>query len=175
MNSRDLWDRYRHNLIDLPEMGFRLDCSRMDLPDSVFDTMSDAFRKAFDAMDALEAGERVNVDEDRSVGHYWLRAPQRAPQPAMTESILETRREVATFASQIHDGSIKPPGAERFERFLVIGIGGRPGGSGDACGTAHLPDPAGISGPPSRRPGLSDEPDSAVSNLLFRQFQSGGS
>lgn len=124
MNSRDLWDRYRNNLIDLPELGFRLDCSRMDLPDSVFATMSDAFRRAFDAMDALEAGEPVNVDEDRSVGHYWLRAPQRAPQPALSESIRQTHREVAAFVSQVHDGSIKPPEAERFDRFLVVGIGG---------------------------------------------------
>ena len=124
MNSRDLWDRYRERLIDLPELGFRLDCSRMDLPDSVFDTLSEAFGKAFDAMDALEAGERVNVDENRSVGHYWLRAPQLAPQSGVTESILQTRREIAAFAAAIHDGSIKPPGAERFERLLVVGIGG---------------------------------------------------
>jgi len=124
MNSRNLWDRYRDNLIDLPELGFRLDCSRMDLPDSVFDTLSDAFGKAFDAMDLLEAGDRVNVDENRSVGHYWLRAPQRAPQPELTDSIRQTHREIAAFASQVHDGSIKPPEAQRFERFLVIGIGG---------------------------------------------------
>ena len=137
MNSRDLWDRYRDNLIDLPELSFRLDCSRMDLPDSVFDTMSDAFQKAFDAMDTLEAGERVNVDEDRSVGHYWLRAPQRAPQPEMTESILKTRREVAAFASRVHDGSIKPPEAERLDRFLVVGI------VGSALGPQFVSDPPG--------------------------------
>ncbi len=124
MNSRDLWDRYRDNLIDRPDLGFRLDCSRMDLPDSVFETLCGAFEKAFDAMDALEAGERVNVDEDRAVGHYWLRAPQRAPQPEVAESIRQARREVVEFAARVHSGSIKPPGAERFERFLVIGIGG---------------------------------------------------
>ncbi len=124
MNPRDLWDRYRSHLIDLPELGFRLDCSRMDLPESAFETMAEAFAKAFDAMDALEAGEKVNVDENRAVGHYWLRAPHLAPQIELAESIRQTQRDVAAFASQIHDGSIKPPGAERFERFLVIGIGG---------------------------------------------------
>ena len=124
MNPRDLWDRYRAHLIDLPELGFRLDCSRMDLPESVFETMAGAFAKAFDAMEALEAGERANVDENRTVGHYWLRAPQLAPQPDVTESIRKTIRDVTTFSSQIHDGSIKPPGAVKFERFLVVGIGG---------------------------------------------------
>ena len=124
MNPRDLWDRYRAGLIDLPELGFRLDCSRMDLPDTVFDTLSAAFEKAFDTMDALEAGERVNVDEDRAVGHYWLRAPQRAPRPELAESIRQTQREVSAFATGVHDGSIKPPGSNRFERFLVVGIGG---------------------------------------------------
>jgi glucose-6-phosphate isomerase len=124
MNPRDLWDRYRAHLIDLPELGFRLDCSRMDLPESAFETMAGAFAKAFDAMEALEAGERANVDENRTVGHYWLRAPQLAPQPDVTESIRKTIRDVTTFSSKIHDGSIKPPGAVKFERFLVVGIGG---------------------------------------------------
>ena len=160
MNSRDLWDRYRNNLIDLPELGFRLDCSRMDLPDSVFDTMSDAFRRAFDAMDALEAGEPVNVDEDRSVGHYWLRAPQRAPQPALSESIRQTHREVAAFVSQVHDGSIKPPAAERFDRFLVVGIGG------SALGPQFVADALGGNSDPLRPAFLDNTDPDGIDRVL---------
>jgi glucose-6-phosphate isomerase len=124
MNPRDLWDRYQALLIDLPELGFRLDCSRMDLPDSAIDSLAGSFEKAFEAMKALEAGEKVNVDEDRAVGHYWLRAPQLAPQPELGQSIRQAQRDVTAFAAGVHEGSIKPPKAERFERFLVIGIGG---------------------------------------------------
>ena len=108
MSSSDLWDRYRARLIDLPELGFRLDSSRMDLPDSVFDSLADPFEAAFAAMDALEAGEPVNVDERRAVGHYWLRAPRLAPDAGTADAISRTRREVAGFAASVHDGSIKP-------------------------------------------------------------------
>ena len=34
---------------------------------------------ALEGMAALEAGAKANPDEDRQVGHYWLRAPERAP------------------------------------------------------------------------------------------------
>ncbi len=124
MSARELWDRYRDHLIDLPELGFRLDWSRMDLPGSVVDGMSAAFGRAFDAMGAIEAGERANVDEDRAVGHYWLRAPGLAPDTETAESIRRVQADVKRFAAEVHDGSVRPPGAERFERLLVVGIGG---------------------------------------------------
>ena len=36
-------------------------------------------RAALAAMAALEAGSIANPDEDRAVGHYWLRSPDLAP------------------------------------------------------------------------------------------------
>lgn len=33
MTQRDMWNRYRAWLYDAPGLGFRLDVSRMDLPD----------------------------------------------------------------------------------------------------------------------------------------------
>ncbi len=156
MNARELWARYRDNLIDLPELGFRLDWSRMDLPRSVIDGMSGAFGRAFDAMRAIEAGEKANVDEDRAVGHYWLRAPDLAPDAETTAAIRRVQDDVKRFASGVHDGSIRPPGAERFDRLLVVGIGGSAlgpqfvadalGGRGDRLRPAFLDntDPDGI-------------------------------
>ena len=124
MNARELWDRYRRNLIDLPELGFRLDTSRMDLPDQLPAVLSDVFDRTFDEMQALESGAISNPDEQRMVGHYWLRAPERAPEPDLERAIRETRERIGEFAANIHSGSIKPPRAERFEKLLVIGIGG---------------------------------------------------
>ena len=52
----------------------------MDLPEDVFDSLAAPLDRAFDAMELLEAGAIANPDEGRRVGHYWLRAPERAPE-----------------------------------------------------------------------------------------------
>lgn len=46
--------------------------------------------RAFAAMAELEAGAVANPDEGRRVGHYWLRAPELAPEPELAQSIGET-------------------------------------------------------------------------------------
>ena len=99
MTSRELWDRYRAWLIDLPELGVRLDVSRMGLPADYLKSMEGPMLGAFDAMDALEAGAIANPDEDRMVGHYWLRAPDLAPSEDIRNAILETGARVRRFAA----------------------------------------------------------------------------
>lgn len=124
MDARELWNRYREWLIDRPQDGFRLDVSRMDLPDELVRRMQERLTAAFDAMEALESGAIANPDEQRMVGHYWLRAPQLAPRPEIREAIESTLARLLEFAARIHDGSVAPPGGEKFERLLLIGIGG---------------------------------------------------
>jgi glucose-6-phosphate isomerase len=75
-------------------------------------------------MEALEAGAIANPDENRRVGHYWLRAPERAPDAA-TRSMIETAlARVKAFAAEVHAGRIAPEKASRFTNVLVVGIGG---------------------------------------------------
>jgi glucose-6-phosphate isomerase len=124
MNTRGMWDRYKAWLYDAPEQGFRLDVSRMDLPDDLDRSMAPAFAKAFEAMAALEKGAIANPDEKRQVGHYWLRAPEIAPDPALGVAIRETVSRIEAFARDVHAGSIRPQRAPRFDRLLCIGIGG---------------------------------------------------
>ena len=62
----------------------------MDLPADFPERMGPAMVKAFDAMDALESGAIANPDEGRMVGHYWLRAPELAPDDAIREAIRAT-------------------------------------------------------------------------------------
>ena len=52
---------------------------------------------AFAAMDDLERGAIANPDEDRMVGHYWLRAPERAPTPEITFAIRDTIAGIRVF------------------------------------------------------------------------------
>ena len=56
MNSRELWDRYRAWLFDDPELGVRVDVSRMDLPQEFIRAMAQPMGRAFEQMDALEKG-----------------------------------------------------------------------------------------------------------------------
>jgi len=124
MSGRELWDRYREWLFDAAEQGFRLDVSRMGLPPDLPERMEPAISAAFDAMEALEQGAIANPDEGRMVGHYWLRAPELAPAAEIRETIEHTRDRVIDFAGRVHRGEVSPPGGGRFERLLVVGIGG---------------------------------------------------
>src|SRR5207253_1245116 len=83
-------------------------------------------QKAYSAMAELEKGAIANPDEDRMVGHYWLRAPQLAPDDwgSVIENTLE---DLKNFAAQIHDGEITPQRGGKFENLLVVGIGGSAG------------------------------------------------
>ncbi|HVE82608.1 MAG TPA: glucose-6-phosphate isomerase [Myxococcales bacterium] len=124
MDQRALWDRYRKHLCDCPSVGLRLDVSRMRFPDGFFDQMRPAMDQALAAMDALEKGAVANPDEQRMVGHYWLRAPELAPRPELRQAIEQALSGVKDFARAVHAGEIRPPGGGKFEHVLVVGIGG---------------------------------------------------
>ncbi len=124
MNTDELWKRYQTYLCRVESVGLSLDISRMRFDDGFLTSMRPAIKTAYEAMDALEKGAIANPDEDRMVGHYWLRAPDLAPTPALTKEIAETLAAVKTFAAAVHNGSISPPNAKRFTRLLSIGIGG---------------------------------------------------
>jgi glucose-6-phosphate isomerase len=124
MDAALLWKRYQAWLYDDPASGFRLDVSRMDLADDQDRLMASAFAAAFAAMEALENGAIANPDEQRMVGHYWLRAPERAPSPEIAEAIRGTLRRILAFADGVHRGDIHPSAAKAFTDVLTIGIGG---------------------------------------------------
>ncbi len=79
---------------------------------------------AMAAMAELERGAKANRAEDRMVGHYWLRAPARAPDAAISEEIAENVDRIRSFAADVHAGRIAPPEGGAFARVLLLGIGG---------------------------------------------------
>jgi len=140
MNSRELWQRYREWLYDDPELGFRLDVSRMDMGAESVERLRPALELAFDEMQRLEAGEVANPDEQRMVGHYWLRAPGLAPSAEIGQQIKATAQRVRDFAGDVHAGRVCAASGALFRRLLVIGIGGSALGPqfvADALGTAE--------------------------------------
>lgn len=124
MTARDLWNRYKQYLCSAPTLDLTLDISRMSFDEGYFNKMAAPIKSAFDAMDALERGAIANPDEKRMVGHYWLRAPERAPQPALRQEIEQTVAAIRKFAADVHAGRIKPPQAAKFTHLISIGIGG---------------------------------------------------
>ena len=124
MNNKALWERYKKYLCVSPSIGLTLDISRMNFSDDHLARMEPEIQKAFKAMDALEAGAIANPDENRMVGHYWLRSPERAPKPELRREIEDALRSIKEFTSNIHSGKIKPEKRDRFTRILSIGIGG---------------------------------------------------
>jgi len=71
-----------------------------------------SFGPALAAMTAMESGAAVNVTEQRRVGHYWLRSPQRAPSAEITDAIM------ASWTA------IESVNATGLNTILLVGIGG---------------------------------------------------
>jgi glucose-6-phosphate isomerase len=86
--------------------------------------MNAPIQKAFQEMDALESGAIANPDENRMVGHYWLRAPELAPGREITRDIEKNLQTIKDFSKKVHAGKIKSQKGKRFSRMLIIGIGG---------------------------------------------------
>jgi glucose-6-phosphate isomerase len=124
MTGVQLWKRYQRYLSGVPALGLTLDVSRMEFADGSFDGLDLAMVGAFREMDELEKGAIANPDENRMVGHYWLRAPDLAPTPAIATEIRKTVADVKSFATAIHEGTIRPPKGDRYRGVLCIGIGG---------------------------------------------------
>ena len=120
----DLWQRYQEWLYFHAGLGFYLDVSRMSFDDEFVTHMQPKFDRAFEQMADLESGAIANPDENRMVGHYWLRAPELAPTPELKENIIQTLEAIEAFVAKVHSGEIHPPGKTKFTDVLSIGIGG---------------------------------------------------
>ena len=124
MSTTATWDRYRELLCYCPALDLKLDVSRMLFEDADLAQLEAPLQQALAAMAALEQGAIANPDEHRRVGHYWLRAPQLAPEPELTNEIRNTVEQIKRFASDIHAGTIANARQDSFYVALVVGIGG---------------------------------------------------
>jgi glucose-6-phosphate isomerase len=128
-----LWDRYRQYLVRHDSLGISVDVSRMRFDGEFLARMEPVAQRAFAEMRDLEAGAIANRDENRMVGHYWLRAPQLAPSAELTAEIDSCNALIQAFVAQVHAGG-------KFTDVLVIGIGG------SALGPQFLSDALGDDG-----------------------------
>ena len=118
------WDRFCELLWYDADLGFWLDVSRMALGRQRLEQLRPRFEQAFAAMQALEQGAIANGDEQRMVGHYWLRAPELAPDAATAAHIASEIDAIEAFGRQVLSGALRAPGGQPFSDVLWIGIGG---------------------------------------------------
>lgn len=124
MNRTDLWKRYHRHLCKVAKLGLTLDISRMDFGPEFLQRMAPNMQRAYDAMAKLEAGAIANPDEQRQVGHYWLRNAELTPNASTKSAIITSLANIRTFVAAVHRGEIHPAKAKKFTDVLLIGIGG---------------------------------------------------
>ena len=103
--------------------GVELDFRRMQLPRNLKHHYGPPLASACWEMRDIEQGDKINVDEDREVGHYWLRyldgkAPPKSKdivKDAVSEN-EEAIENIRLFHEEVFKGN--------FDKILWIGIGG---------------------------------------------------
>lgn len=118
-----MWSNFKENYFSFDALNFAIDVSRVGFPQNYFADNAAMLEKAFADMKALEAGTIANPDENRMVGHYWLRAPQLAPTPELQAEIAGTTDAILTFVADVHAGKVAGT-AGKFKNLLCVGIGG---------------------------------------------------
>ena len=124
MSTPISWSRFSESFLRYEDLGLSLDISRMHFSESFFAEMAGKAEQALADMRHLEAGAIANPDEQRMVGHYWLRNPALAPAANIRDQILSDIASSKAFAEEVHSGKILTEGGGKFTGVLVIGIGG---------------------------------------------------
>ena len=108
MASSSLWPRFQKYFLRYDDLDFSIDISRMRFADEFFEKMRPGIEKAYVDMRELEAGAIANPDEQRMVGHYWLRNAKLAPSAELRADIEDTNARIKQFAADVHSGKIAP-------------------------------------------------------------------
>ena len=90
-------------LLQMPNRPWMLDATQMGVTAERLDEL--AWSRAFSELELLESGALVNASEYRQVGHYWLRAPERAPTLGQAKAIGEAIEAVRAFAAAVRTGA----------------------------------------------------------------------
>ena len=88
MNSDfNSWDKFCNYLWFDKKLNIWLDISKIKFNNDKILSLEKKFKNVFSSIKELEAGAISNIDEDRQVGHYWLRNPSIAPTVQIDEEI----------------------------------------------------------------------------------------
>ena len=117
------WNRFQKYYAEFASLGLAVDMSRMNVDEAFFAALEPGIQRALSKMAQLEKGFIANPDENRMVGHYWLRNPALAPTTEIRSAIEENLANIKNFSAQVHNGKVRGKGGP-FKNYLLIGIGG---------------------------------------------------
>lgn len=121
---RTSWERFKNYLYMDSNLGLMVDISRMDFTPSFLTEMESSLKSVYQRIDEMEKGSIANPDENRRVGHYWLRNPDFAPTLEIQKEIQENLTHIDQFVEKIHSGELTSEKGRKFKNVLQIGIGG---------------------------------------------------
>lgn len=110
------WNKFKENFFIFKSIGTTIDISNLKLDSGYISTNQTMLDKALVDLQELEAGAIANPDENRMVGHYWLRTPELATAEIRNE-IEDLKKDIKAFAEEIHKSG-------KFKYLLLVGIGG---------------------------------------------------
>lgn len=158
------WENFKKNYIAFDALNFAIDLSRVGFPTNYIADAKPMLDKAFDAMAELEKGAIANPDENRMVGHYWLRAPELAPTAELAAEIAGTTEKIEAFAKKIHNGEIVGS-TGTFKNLLCVGIGG------SALGPQFVASALGMPGRDKMKVFFLDNTDSDGFDIVFAELK----
>jgi glucose-6-phosphate isomerase len=126
----DAWKYFCDHHFYFESVGLSIDVSKIDRFDDVLQKIDHP--SIFREMAALESGGVANADENRMVGHYWLRNPAIAPSEDLKTMITDVWEALDRFVHAVHSGDLCGQKG-KFKRVLCIGIGGSALGPQLAC------------------------------------------
>ncbi|MFM9038030.1 MAG: glucose-6-phosphate isomerase [Actinomycetota bacterium] len=123
-------DPNRAERFTLEVADLRVDVSKQIIDDRVLDSLMNLFASAGveSSIDALFAGDAVNVTEGRAAGHPALRRPIGMPsvigRADVSNDVHAVLADLRSFAASVISGSTTSVEGRRFETVVNIGIGG---------------------------------------------------
>ena len=123
-NDFDTWKKYCNYLWFDKKINIWLDISKINFTSNQISSLEKKFINVFSSIKKLEAGAISNIDEERQVGHYWLRNPSVAPNNLIKDLILNDIKDISEFGENILSGKISNNTNQIYTDVLWIGIGG---------------------------------------------------
>ena len=123
-------DANRFNTFSASAAGLMLDYSKTAIDAATLDALLDFAKAANVAVkrDAMFAGDRINITENRSVLHVALRGEPadgyRADSDPVSGDVMGVLTAMAQFSSKVRNGEIAGSGGGMFTDVVNIGIGG---------------------------------------------------
>ena len=118
------WDKFCNYLWFNKNLNIWLDISKINFTTNEINNLEERFLDVFSSIKELEKGAISNIDENRQVGHYWLRNPSISPSSKIGEEIRADINSISEFGKQILNGDIKNMINQQYTDVLWIGIGG---------------------------------------------------